>query len=299
MTKKEIKNMGASVRGRLLEISRITGDRLDTLLLRYCQERFLYRLSISPYRNRLVLKGGLLFLAFNIPSKRPTKDMDLLGIKTADDQKLIESIFKDIISLPVDDGVHFDKKGMQIQKIKDDAEYGGQRILIPATLANARVKIQIDIGFGDSIVHGPVLRTFPVLLDHPQPEIFTYSPESNIAEKFEAIVRLGLANSRMKDFFDISFLARSLEFEMDKLVKAIDVTFRNRDVDIAGSSFIFSDDFSNDPIMNRRWNAFLRKSQLDDNRNFVEVVSEIEAFLNPVIQKAAVVTWVNLISQWQ
>ena len=175
-------------------------------MLQYFQERFLYRLSVSPYREHFILKGALLFFLYDAHRLRPTKDIDLLGRAQSNDLKNIREVVQQIAQIEVPDGVVFTKESTTVEIIKESEEYSGVRVKIEAKLTSARQTLQIDIGFGDRIVPGPVEIEFPVILDQPAPRIKGYSKESVISEKLEAIVRFNFLTSRMKDFYDILFL---------------------------------------------------------------------------------------------
>jgi predicted nucleotidyltransferase component of viral defense system len=299
MGEKIIKDMGASVRNRLLELSRRESRHLDSLLLQYCQERLLYRLSISRYRKNLILKGGMLSLAFDMPSKRPTRDIDLLGMRLADDGQRIGQVFREIATLECNDGVVFQTEQLTVKKIKEDAEYGGQRVTVPVRLAGARINLQIDVGFGDAIVNGPTSRKFPVLLDHPAPELMVYSAESSIAEKFEAMVRLGLTNSRMKDFYDIHFMAASTSFTRSGLKQAIDTTFQRRAIPLSDSAAVLSEDFWHDDANATKWQAFVRRTGLKMDQPFSEVMQRIADFIGPMLEGSGGETWNPAKWRWE
>jgi len=195
--KKQIKDINASVRARLLNIARGAGRNFDAVLLQYFQERFLYRLSISPYKDQFILKGALVFLTEGMSRFRPTKDIDLAGrFHTAN----LKKIMRDILVIPCEDGAQFDVNQIAIEDIAVESEYQGFRVKVPVQLGVARKKLQIDIGIGDMVYPEPVFREFPGLLDLPAPKILIYPKETIIAEKFEAIIRFNRLTSRMKDF---------------------------------------------------------------------------------------------------
>lgn len=289
MARRTIKNIGASVRARLLNLAKAEHKNFNTVLLRYFQERFLYRLSVSPYRDYFILKGALLFLTFDAPRFRPTKDIDLLGRATSNDLEHIRKIIEQIAQISVEDGVVFTPDSTKVEKIKELESYSGVRVKIEAQLTSARQTLQIDIGFGDSIISGPVEVDFPVLLDQPTPRIKGYSKESVIAEKFEAIVRFNFLTSRMKDFFDILFLAKNESFHMRLLCAAINATFYRRMTELSDRTVIFTEEFKTQPEKQKQWTAFLHRNHLynDDISQFDEVVALIEAFLEPVCCKSA------------
>jgi predicted nucleotidyltransferase component of viral defense system len=203
--RKPVRNVGASVRARLLKLAKERNQPLDLLLTRYVLERLLYRLSITEHRERFVLKGAMLMTTWFNDPHRPTRDLDLLGFGDADPDALL-IVFREICAVAADDAVIFDIKGLAVDRIRDDAEYGGLRIKTTATVDGAKVRVLIDIGFGDAIEPGLTEMDLPVLLDLPAPCLRAYARETVIAEKFQAMVMLGRANSRMKDFYDIWML---------------------------------------------------------------------------------------------
>src|ERR1700722_6118810 len=197
---REPRNVGASVRARLLDRAHAERSDFQILLTRYAIERPLYRLSVSGHRDRFILKGAMLFVTWVANPFRPTRDLDLLGFGDNDDQALAET-FRAICSEPVaEDGVTFDAAGLQAAPIREDVEYGGVRIRTTATIAGARIPIQVDVGFGDAITPAPLEVDYPTLLDNPAPHLWAYPVETVVAEKFEALTKMGMANSRLKGF---------------------------------------------------------------------------------------------------
>ncbi len=284
--KREIKNIAASVRTRLFNLSKVTNRNFDAALLQYFQERLLYRLSISPYKLNFILKGALLFLVYDFPVSRPTKDIDFLGINISNAEKNLIQIMKEVISIKDKDGVNFDPESLDSEIVKEDADYHGIRIYCEAYLGQAKRRIHFDIGFGDIIVPEPLSLNFPVLLsDMPIPELITYTPESAIAEKFEAIVKLGFTTSRMKDFYDIYFMANHYKFESDILRKAIETTFKNRETQLSNRLIIYSDEFINDSIKAKQWIAFLNRMDIEIDLSFQDCIKYIESFMEPLFEK--------------
>lgn len=282
--KEEIKDKTASVKARLLNISREMMVDFDALLLRYFQERFLYRLMLSEFSNHFILKGGFLLLCLNIPLSRPTKDIDFLvrGLKNAAPE--FESIFKRIAEIFYDDGVHFDPASIYSERIIVDNEYHGIRIKINAFLGKARNILQFDIGFGDSIWPKPCLIEFPTLLEDMRPRLRAYSMETIIAEKFEIMIKLEMLNSRLKDFYDIYTLSLSFNFKGPVLKKSIERTLLSRQTMVTASPFVFREEFHNDPIKQLQWWAFLKKTRITTvKKGFGEVMERITDFLKPVL----------------
>jgi hypothetical protein len=211
-------NIAASIRSRLLNLSRERNQPFQLLLTRYVLERFLYRLSQTTHRDGFVLKGAMLMTAWFQDPFRPTQDLDLLGFGNSEPETML-AVFREVCAVAVDDGVAFDVEALTVETIRDDMEYGGLRLRTNATLDGARIRVIVDIGFGDAAE--PEERELPVLLDLPAPRIRTYRPETVIAEKFQAMVLFGRANSRMKDFYDVWVLARMGEVEPGRLARAI------------------------------------------------------------------------------
>jgi predicted nucleotidyltransferase component of viral defense system len=210
------RNMGASVRARLLNLAKQRGQPFDLLLTRYALERLLYRLSTTKYRERFVLKGAMLMTIWFDTKFRPTRDVDFLGFGESEPDKVL-AIFREICAVAQDDGVSFDADVLKVERNREELEHGGLRLKTQAIIDGARVPVLIDIGFGDAIEPGLDEIDYPVLLDAPAPKLRGYRHETVVAEKFEAIVKLGRANSRMKDFYDIWMLSREYEFKGDAL----------------------------------------------------------------------------------
>lgn len=252
------RNVGASVRQRLLNLAHARGQPMELLLTRYALERLLHRLSISPHRDRFVLKGAMLLATWFDEPHRATRDVDLLGFGDAAEDALLGT-FREIMAVEVDDGVSFDLKGLRIEAIREEVEYGGSRIRTTAALAGARIPITVDIGFGDAVEPGVEDIDLPVLLDMPSPHLRAYPPETVIAEKFHAMVVLGRANSRMKDYYDVWMLTGAFEIEPERLRRAIVATFSRRNTVIpAAVPDGLSDTFAADAGKQRQWDAFAR-----------------------------------------
>lgn len=279
---KEVKNIAESVKARLIKITNESKRDFNALLLLYFQERFLYRLSISQYKNKLILKGALLLMMSDISKFRPTKDIDFLGKAISNELNQCKEIIKNIASLKTNDGVIFIVDQIKTEKIKEDANYEGVRIHLPYRMDTIKGRLAIDIGFGDTIVHGPFQMDFPVLLDFPSPNIFVYSLESAVAEKFEAIVKLNFLTSRMKDFYDIIFIAESANFKSDVLKEALTVTFNNRETNIEERFQLYEDSFRTNTQKQIQWLSFLERNKLSGEKNFSKVIDSIQSFIEPV-----------------
>lgn len=280
------RNLGASIRDRLLNKARAEKLDYNLLLTRYALERMIYRLSISAERDRFLLKGALLFdLWFDVPH-RPTHDADFLGFGTADIPQM-EAVFRDICRIEVDDGIVFDPDSVKAAEIRKEANYAGIRVTLLGMLDKARCPVQADIGFGDAVVPGPDEVDYPVLLaEMPAPHLRGYPRYTVVAEKLEALTSLGMLNSRMKDYFDLWVLVRYSEFDGQILIRAVAATFDRRQTKIPnGVPIGLSDEFANDPLKEKQWNAFLRKNSIAP-KPLSEVVTDLRDFLMPVLTEA-------------
>jgi len=257
-------NLAASIRARLLAVAKARKVDFELMLTRFALERLLYRLSISGHREQFLLKGALLFdLWFDEPH-RPTRDADFLGFGPAE-LPTMETTFREIAAMKVDDGIIFDPSTVKAQEIRKEARYAGIRMTLLGSLDGARCPIQADIGFGDVVTPAPEETDYPVLLDDlPMPRLRVYPRYTVIAEKFEAIVSLGIANSRMKDFFDLWVLTRHSELDSAILRRAITATFARRTTALPFRTPIgLSDEFSADATKQTQWRAFAMKNRLD------------------------------------
>ncbi len=282
---KKLRDVGASVRARPLNLARQKGQALDLLLTRYAIERLLHRLSISPHRDRFVLKGAMLMTTWFDDPHRPTRDVDFLGYGDPAPEPMLAT-FRDICAIDAGDGISFDVEGLRVELIREELDYGGLRLRTTAALAGARITIVIDVGFGDAIEPGVEEVELPVLLDLPSPRLRAYARETVIAEKFQAMVVLGLANSRMKDFYDVWMLSRSYDFNEDRLSRAIEATFDRRGTEVpVDEPEALSQVFANDEAKQRQWAAFVRDLGIDVPALDV-VVSNLAEFLLPHARRA-------------
>ena len=282
------RDVGASVRQRLLNQSRAHGRPFQELLQYFAMERFLYRLSKSPSSDRFVLKGALLLTAWRAPLSRPTVDIDLAGRTSNELDHIAELVGAvcDVMAEP--DGVEFNRASIEVSRIKEDADYEGVRVRFHATLAKARIPMQIDIGFGDVIVPGPTEVEYPTLLDFPAPVLRAYPKETVIAEKLEALTKLGLLNSRIKDFYDLALLSRMYSFEGENLIEAIIATFRHRGTRIEAEPAGLTGAFYADPARAVQWRAFVRRSRFPEQSGDLNgIVAEIRTFVLPLLAAAA------------
>lgn len=276
-------NIAASVRQRLLNKARETDRPFNELLQYFAMERFLYRLSQSAHAEKFVLKGALMFITWQAPVTRPTMDIDLLGV-TDNSIDAIEVLVKDICKQAVEpDGLVFEADSVRAERIVEDADYAGVRVMFRGTLAAARITMQIDIGFGDIVIPDPEVAGYPTILDLPVPRMKGYSRESAIAEKFEAMVKLGVINSRIKDFFDIWLLSRQFDFDGHMLAEAIKNTFYARGTAIASNPVAFSVDFASESARQTQWQGFLRRNRMQNvPSDFTDIIDVVAAFLVPV-----------------
>ncbi len=282
MTKRAPANLSASVHQLLLNKARKTNRPFNELLQYFAMERFLYRLSKSSYAAKFILKGALMFTAWELEPYRPTMDIDLLG-KTTNDVEVLAGIVKELCSQPVEpDGLVFNPNTVKGTSIAEDANYQGVRIRFRANLGRARVIQQLDIGFGDVVAPGPQPIDYPTLLDFPAPKLRGYSKESTVAEKFESLVTLGILNSRMKDYFDIWTLSRQFDFNGQTLRDAIAKTFSNRGTTIVPEPVGLTATFANDPSKKAQWRGFIRRSRLEASPDLAELVLAVSRFLQPV-----------------
>jgi len=278
-------NVAASVRARLANVARARREDFGLVLTHYALERLLYRLSRSRYRDDFVLKGAMLFQIWSGVPHRPTRDLDLLGRGAPSGERLAQ-IFEDICREPVEeDGLTFREGSIRAEEIREHQEYQGLRITFEARLGNARIPIQIDVGFGDAIVPGPIDVEFPTLLGCPTPVLRAYSRETVTAEKFQAMVVLGMANSRMKDFYDVWVLCQHFSFDGGILADAIRATFERRRTPLPElTSIPVSEDFTRSPTKHAQWTAFLRKLGPSEERvTLGEVIILIQGFLTPPV----------------
>ena len=285
---RNIENVAASVHKRLLNKAKESSRPFHELLQHFAIERFIYRLSKSRHADRIILKGALMFSTWSGAPSRPTMDIDLL-MRIDNSLEAVVGAIKDACRTRVGaDGMSFDPETVTAARITEGAEYEGVRTRVRGHLGNARVSLQIDIGFGDVIVPGPNKTVYPVLLDFPTPELNGYTKESTIAEKFQAMVTLGVLNTRMKDFYDIWMLSRSFDFKGEVLAEAVEKTFANRNTPITNVPTIFDPSFVQDAGKKTQWQAFIRKAQLTDAPGtFKDVVATIKTFVHPLVEALA------------
>lgn len=278
------KNMAASVKARLMNVAIKRSEVFNLVVVRYGIERLLFRLTQSGYADRFLLKGAMLFVLWDEKTHRPTHDLDLLGIGVSEAEDLTR-IFREVAVVAVDDdGLVFDPASVDAAGIREDTLYGGVRIKLLARLGTAEIPIQVDVGVGDAVTPSPEMTEFPVLLDFPAPKIRAYPVYTVVAEKFEAMVKLGARNTRMKDFYDVWFLSRRFEFDPGLLRKAIEATFARRGTALNPPFEVFSDAYAHDATKQVQWAAFLRRNGLKEaSLQFSEVTLLLRQFIGPVV----------------
>lgn len=279
--------MTASVKQRLLNLAKKRGEDFNFLLGRFTVERFLFRLSQSSYREDFVLKGAMLFhLRSREVPYRSTRDLDLLSMGTPDIAR-IETVLRNVCRTEVpDDGLIFPEDRVKGERIKDDDEYLGIRLHVEARMGAARIPLQIDVGFGDAVIPSPTKEQLVTLLDFPPPSILVYPWETVIAEKFQAIVELGMDNSRMKDYFDLNYLATTRSFDGSLLAKAIRAAFARRKTPLPEAPPVgLLGVFGEDATKQMQWRAFARKLKMgEDAHSLNEIIACLHSFLIPPVE---------------
>ena len=281
MTKKEIKNYGKSVRTRLLTVSKESDIPYMTILVRYLQERLLYRVSQSEFKENFYLKGGALLYAFNQEKARPTKDIDFLGTHISNDRDYIKAVFTKIAQMACEeDGVTYDTDTIEVIDITQEKKYHGARLTMTAYLDTVRQQISMDIGFGDVVTPGPQNLSYPLLLENvPNVNLLAYSLETVVAEKFEAMISLSVNNSRMKDFYDLYRILGETNWDSEVLGEAVRNTFSNRKTAYVENHPLFSNDFYADTNRIARWNGFLKGIKAKELIPFAETGKRIREYM--------------------
>ncbi len=281
------KNLPASIRGRLRNQARARGEDMLYVLSRYALERLLYRLGRSLYADQFVVKGALLFSLWRDHPHRPTRDLDLLGFGSEDADR-IRRVFADLCALPLGDpdGLTFQGETVRVTPIRETQEYGGLRVTLWCLLGQTRIRVQVDIGFGDVVTPAAAYADFPSLIGLPSPHVRVYPPETVVAEKFEALVRLGAINSRVKDFYDLWALASERAFSGAVLGQALRATFTRRGTSLPASPpFALTEAFAADPEKLQLWQAFVTRTKLEPAAlTLAATVDLLRAFLMPPAQ---------------
>jgi predicted nucleotidyltransferase component of viral defense system len=285
--KKPIKNYGKSVKTRLLNLMKSSGYQYMYLLARYFNERLLYRVSISQYKDNFLLKGGSLLYAFNGLETRPTVDIDFMANRISRDRTFLTSVFKEILAIPCEeDGVTFDLNSLRVEPITVDKDYPGSRFFVTAHMDSIVYPMSMDIGFGDVVTPGPISIDYPLLLSSiPSVNIQAYSLETVIAEKFHAMIDRDVMNSRMKDFFDCYQLFTTKDIDDETLYEAIEATFDNRGLIFNPDLKLFTDEFAQDKDRLARWQSFLKNIKRQNSLDFKTVTTTIFARLKPLYDR--------------
>ena len=288
MTKGPTKNLAASVQARLLARSRAEREDFQLVLVRYAGERLLYRLSRSAHAARFVLKGATLFTLWRGNPHRATRDLDLLGFGSPTPEAL-RGVMLDVLGTTVeDDGLAFDLASLVVGTIREDQQYGGVRATLTARLGAAQIRLQVDVGFGDAVTPAAEMTTLPTLLELPAPRLRVYPRETVVAEKVEAMCQLGLANSRMKDFYDLVILSQMFELDGALLVRAVRATFASRGTPLPRETPVaLTQAFHDDPEKQRQWAAFMKKASGEDLGALPAVIALVHEFVGPVLEVAS------------
>jgi len=304
VSQKNVKNIAASIRQRLLNKAKENSRPFNEILQYYGLERFLYRLSASKYADKFILKGALLFTVWQQSEIRSTVDIDLLGT-TSNEPEAITKVFQDICKAKVeDDGLRFDDSSITAEQITVDADYQGVRVQLCGYLGTARIQVQVDIGFSDIITPGPEIYDYPTILDLPEPKLNCYNKETMIAEKLQAMVKLDILNSRMKDIYDIWVLSRRFEFKSISLKNSIINTFKRRETEVTENITTFTERYYQNDEKLKQWQGFLRKSKVSDiSQDLSEITGDIKTFIEPVMtsivrKKEFKKTWKPELQKW-
>lgn len=296
-------NLSASILARLLTLAKLRGDDYSLLLNRFALERLLLRLSTSPHAHRFLLKGALLFALWYDDPHRPTRDADLLGFGPDGDANLADT-FCDIAAMDMGDGIVFDPASVKADAIREDNTYGGTRITLVARIGSARCALQIDVGFGDVVTPAPQTVAYPTLLKgFEAPTLRVYPVYTVIAEKYHAMVMLGQANSRMKDFYDLAVIARRTALDGTTLAAALAATFARRQTALPSERpLALTRQFSDDPAKQRQWQAFLSKNRITAG-DLADTVALLNLLLWPPTEVATAqgqvaTAWLPELAQW-
>ena len=277
-----MKNRADSIRARLLNLAKKERIDFQLIIIRFLHERLLYRISVSDYSQQLILKGGAFIYAMQGLKSRPTIDVDLLGTQISNDIETLCGVFRQICTIESEDEVAFNPKSVVGELITQQDKYNGVRLYIDATFHTVKQRIQIDVGFGDIVIPVAQELEYPILLDEMQiPVIQAYSTETVIAEKFQAMIELSVANSRMKDFYDVYNLLTDNKFDNETLEEAIKVTFVNRGTSYTENHALFTAEFGTNPQRKKSWTVFLNKINRDKELEFEDVMRLISEKLMP------------------
>ena len=280
-------NVAASVRARLSDLARRQGVEFQLVLAEFAIERLLYRLGVSDHAERFVLKGATLYKLWSAARGRATWDLDLLGRGSSTVAGVTEAV-REVCAVKADDGLVFDPGSIAGEEIRAADEYEGVRVRLVARLAEARIPVQVDVGFGDAVVPAPRLESYPTLLGHAPPRVLAYPREAVVAEKLEAMLSLGVTNSRMKDFYDVYRLAELFDFDGSPLVRAVRATFERRKTPLPEDEpLVLEAGFLSAPERETQWRAFLRRGRLDGPPDTARLAELLRRFLGPVLSAAS------------
>lgn len=276
-----MKNVAASIKSKLLKISRDEKISFQLLIIRYFQERLLYRMSKSIYKNSFYLKGGVLLYLFDKKAARPTKDMDFTAVDLENDPKAMKIVFKEIIEqIDTQDGIIFDLASILAEAIIESGRYHGVRLFVSGKLDSISQMIQVDIGFGDMVFPEPIVISYPVIFDFlDTPILWSYTKETVVAEKFHVMIELSSFNSRMKDFYDVYRLINSESMDTESLRSAIFQTFRHRNTRYVDNHVLFSEEFASDTLRNQQFRVYITKIKGNSSLTFYDVLDSIQAVL--------------------
>jgi len=275
------KNIAASVRARLLNLARAERQAFDVVLVAFGLERFIYRLSVSAHRDRFVLKGGMLVTLWTKDRGRFTRDIDFLSFG-AEDEATLKKTIAEILTIDAGDGLVFDGASLTAAPIREDQVYGGMRLKTVAYLEKTRIPITIDVGFGDALGNPDYILDYGSLLDFPSASVRAYSPETVIAEKFQAVVALGIINGRMKDFYDLWALPKAVDIDLDDLQASIEKTFERRQTQVPKERPPgLSQEFATDATKSAQWRAYSEATEIE-GISFAEIVDDIWTTLEPI-----------------
>jgi predicted nucleotidyltransferase component of viral defense system len=287
-----------SVHDRLLHLATSQKEDFNAILVRYGNERLLYRLSRTRHSKQFILKGAALFVLWLGRIHRPTRDLDLLATEQID-ESILTAVFKEVCTVSVKpDGLRFDPASVGVTEIREGQTYHGLRVKLRGFLGTARLNLQVDIGIGDTVAPKPKEAAYPTLLDMPAPHLKVYPRETTIAEKLDAMLERGIKNSRMKDYYDIVLLADHFAFDGKVLQAAIEATLKRRGRNVPDHlSDSLSDKFGHDASKSLQWNAFIRNNRLDDAPiNLLTTVRRVRKFLEPVLN--AMVSGTTFVQHW-
>ncbi len=283
------KNIAASVRQRLLNLARAEGQAFDVVLVAFGLERLIYRLSVSAHRDRFVLKGGMLVTLWTKDRGRFTRDIDFLSFG-AEDEATLKKTITEILAINVDDGLVFDGASLTAAPIREDQVYGGMRLKTTAFLEKTKIPITIDVGFGDALGNPDYTLDYDSLLDFPSASVRAYSPETVIAEKFQAVVALGVINGRMKDYYDLWALPKAVDLDLDDLQASIEKTFERRQTAVPKERPTgLSQEFATDATKSAQWRAYSEATEIED-LSLGQVVDDIWTTLEPICTRVIGVT---------